>query len=464
MGSRVPLVLLFVACAIVAVVGQTAQPNRKNPTGPPTFAPDDTEGLVLTENPQIRFAWKRKVFWRTEHETPVIQAGAPAATAAERAEITRNQDALMALLKATPTGSNGEGFWVLDARSYSSSDAYTLPPGVALAKYPLQYMTNILPFYHEDVATKGVWQKSIKGETGASHYYFNSLPGRLDQPVVASEPPVGERHPVEMYLRPRETARIAGLPLYDDDLVFIARAGRDPWTTVSVGRAIKAAMPDFEKDRATAERYLAERKQKNAEIQADAWEKERRDSFEKNNGSLRTTRPSNYQARLNSLETDIKLQRTKAAAAANPQRNADGFWYWNPIDALERAKKTAALPPSEADKPACYVVTTNERRADGGRDSDGRYTAKGDIFALGTVEGCREIVITNHAYFDLTLPRSAPQSLMITRVGRCMELTGAKVGMPPRPRNFEAPPQGCYRHLQMWNEVDWAKFAAMVRP
>lgn len=45
-------------------VSQTAQPARKEWTAPPTFAEDDTEGLVMSLSDQVRFAWKRKVFWK----------------------------------------------------------------------------------------------------------------------------------------------------------------------------------------------------------------------------------------------------------------------------------------------------------------------------------------------------------------------------------------------------------------
>lgn len=461
---RIVLVAAFVLTAVVAAVGQPAQPSRENPTDPPTFAPDDTEGLVLSPNPEVRYAWKRKVFWRTEIESPILHAGVPAATAVERAEMTRVVDAVVALLKATPTGANGEGFWILDGRQYRSSDAFTVPPGMALARYPLHFETGIYPFYHEDVLTNGAWRKSIKGETTSSYYSFNELPGFLHQPIVATEPAAGERNPVELYLRPRETARLGGFPVYEHGPLFIARAGRDPWTTVSVGRAIKAALPRYEKDRDDAERRLADLKQRNVDIQSDAWEKERRDYFEKTSGPLRTTRPSNYQARLASLEAEITLQRQKAAAAADPQRNADGLWYWNPIDALERATKTAALPPSEAAKPACFVPASDTRRPDGGRDNLGRNAATGEIVAAGTVEGCREIVITNHAYFDLTLARSAPQSLLVSKVGRCAEIANVTLGTLPRVTDFDAPPEGCYRHLPMWNELDWTSLAALVRP
>ena len=52
---RVVLGLLL----LVTLVPASAQRR----TGPPTFEPGDTEGLVVSPNPRIRHAWKRKVFW-----------------------------------------------------------------------------------------------------------------------------------------------------------------------------------------------------------------------------------------------------------------------------------------------------------------------------------------------------------------------------------------------------------------
>lgn len=157
---------LLLAITIVPVTAQ-------RPTGPPTFEPGDTEGLVTSPNPRIRHAWKRKVFWKTFSEPGrgtfrLI----PANTAAERAQMTATLDALAALLKATPNGSGGEGFWVMDARTLDYFDPFVLPETTPLGKYPLTFDIGLFPFYHEDVETRGTWAMSVKGETESA--YFSS--------------------------------------------------------------------------------------------------------------------------------------------------------------------------------------------------------------------------------------------------------------------------------------------------
>ena len=52
---RIALVLAFLT---TAAVGSAQYPKQA-----PTFEPGDTEGLVVSPNPRIRHAWKRKVFW-----------------------------------------------------------------------------------------------------------------------------------------------------------------------------------------------------------------------------------------------------------------------------------------------------------------------------------------------------------------------------------------------------------------
>lgn len=105
-----------------------------------------------------------------------------------------------------------------------------------------------------------------------------------------------------LYLKPRVSETWAGLPVYERDLLVVIRAGRDPWAPVSVGRALAATMAEYEKDRRTAEDRLASLRETNDEVQSPAWEQQMRDTFEKNNGALRTTRPSNYAARQASIE------------------------------------------------------------------------------------------------------------------------------------------------------------------
>jgi len=288
-------------------------------TGPPVFEPNDTEGLVTSPNPAIRQAWKRKVFWKATANPPQGYGKAvPVPTPVEREQMTARLNTLSALLKATPTGSTGEGFWMNESRTLGGIDTSALPPKLPAARFPHQFSMGLFPFYHSDVLQNGQWRLSVNDETESVYFEFNRLPGRLRQPIVAQEDRGANASPLEFYLRPRLTAKWQGLPIYDQEVLIVARAGRDPWSPVTVGRVLTAALKLFEQDRKTAEDCLAGLKRTNDETQSPEYEKKMRETFEKTNGALRTSRPSNYSTRLASMERELAYNRQRASDQANP--------------------------------------------------------------------------------------------------------------------------------------------------
>lgn len=442
-------------CLFFALLSLAAQTRN----GPPTFAPGDTEGLVVSPNPRIRHAWKRKVFWKLSPQTYTGTLGRiPRQTPAESQQLTATLNALVALLKATPTGSNGEGFWVKDSRTLGYSEHRDLPANVSPATAPLVFETGIYPFYHEDVFDKGKWELSLAGETASVYYYFNQLPGALGRDVIAEEDRGPNLNPVRFYLRPELTGRLGAFPIYANRELVIARPGREIWAPAPLGQVLKAALPKLVQQRKTAEDRLASYKKKAEEIQSPAWEKDFRDRFEKSYGALKTTKPSSYQTRFASMERELAYTREKAAAEANPQRNAAGNWYWNPIDSFAEAEKLLpSLTPAQAAQPACFLEYKTPA------EKDGRYQLAGSIQPLGTNPACREIVQTNWQYFDPKLPRTAVQILTIRDFGRCATIQGNQIVSAPITR-WDAPPQGCAPHAQMWRELDWSKLAALLAP
>ena len=443
---------------VLALLTIAAAVSAQYPKQAPTFAPDDTEGLVVSPNPRIRHAWKRKVFWKVSPEPgrgtfKLISAQ----TAAERAQMNATLDLLTALLKATPNGANGEGFWMMDARTLDYFDPFVLPAQTPLGKYPLVFASGFFPFYHSDVETNGTWQMSVKGETESAYFNFNRLPELLDGSALLTEARPGDRPVEPFYLRPRVTATWQGLPVYEGQALVIARQGRDPWAPVPLARALKAAMGGFEKDRKTAEDRLSGYKKTLADVMAPEWEAQKRATFEKQNGELRTSRPTNYAARQRSLENELVALRQQAQADANPTRDAVGAWYWNPVEAHTTAvRQLAELTPAEAAEPSCFVELPVAER------SHGRYTMPGSIVSEASAPGCRQIGRTNWDYFDLSLPRTAPQILLVREFGRCVSVANDQLVSKPVSR-WDAPPQGCVQHAQIWRELDWTKIAALVR-
>ncbi|MCL4849550.1 MAG: hypothetical protein KJ066_23605 [Acidobacteria bacterium] len=446
-----PAIVLTLAVLVAAGVAA-----GQRPTKPPTFADGDTEGLVSSPNPDIRHAWKRKVFWKVSpQDSGTPTGGVPRFTAAERTSLGATLDALTGVFKATPAGASGEGFWVLESRTFGYSIPFNMPAAIPPARAPLVYSSGFFPMYHEDIRNSGTWRLSVNVETESVFFYFNVLPESLAGSPLLSEPRPGDRAPAAFYLRPRVTATWRGLPIYEGRALVVSRQGRDPWAALPYGRALKAALGPLEKDRTSAETRLAGLRKTRDEVNAPAWEQGMRDQFEKHYGSLKTTRPDGYAARLRSLEHEIRVRRQQAEADANPPRGPAGSWYWNPVDAHDDAqRRLAALGPGEADEPACFIELTGPER-------EGRYTLGGSIVPERSAPGCRQLVRTNWEYFDVSLPRTAPQILYVSEFGRCATVEGDQLVSRPIDR-WDAPPQGCVQHAQMWRDADWSALAALV--
>lgn len=140
---------------------------------------------------------------------------------------------------------------------------------------------------------------------------------------------------------------------------------------------------------------------------------------------------------------------------ADPRHDPKGLRYWNRVEAYdEAAQRLAALSGDVADEPA-RVLDQSEAQ------TSGRYLFKGRIVPEREVPGCRPLVRTNGAYFDLSLPRTAPQILPALDFGRCARVTEDERVSRPVSR-WDAPPQGWVRHAQVWREVDWTAMAGLV--
>jgi hypothetical protein len=248
------------------------------------------------------------------------------------------------------------------------------------------------------------------------------------------------------------TANFHGFPVVEGHTLLIVREGRDPWVAVPYGRVLKAALPNYEKDRDAAATRLAGLKKKNEEVQSPAYEQQMRDHLEKYSGAFKTTNPQKWQGRVEGMQRELKYNREKAAREANPQRDAEGSWYWEPVDAhAAAARRLAEMKPGEAARPACYVPLENART---------RYAMPGDVLPVGANPRCQEVVTNNYAYFDPSLPRGAPQILLVG-IGRCVVFANGQ-WRGPSGHNRLSPPQGCFRHAPIWEQMDWTKVASLL--
>ena len=386
----------------------------------------DGEGNYLWPNGQGRSPLKRKGIWK---KTPLAGRGA---TAGELATMNALLERLSALFQATPEAGTLEGYWMSESRTFDGGEK----------GLPLPYSTRFFPFALEDILRNGQWVPQWAGETESVAFWFNRLPGAMDRPVIVED----------IYLRPRVTGTYQGFPVVEGQDLVLARAGRDPWAAVSVARALRAVQPLYEKDRVTAEARLAGLKKKNDETQAASYEAQMRAALEKNYGGLKATQPARWETRLASMERELRYNRELAAKQANPERDKDGAWYWNPVDAqAEAARRLAGLTAEEGNAPACFTAVKG----------DGRYAMGGTIGVAGREAGCEPLVTDNPGYFDAKLGRAAAQILVVRSIGRCGVVRDGQFVARVRPQAGKIA-HGCARHPYYWEQLDWGKVAELV--
>ncbi len=333
--------------------------TAQRPKQAPQFEPGDAEGLVVSPNPRVRHAWKRKVFWRVsppESSRPSrlhSSADGRRTGADHRGARRAHRDPEGHAHRISRRGVLGA--WTPASIDYA--DPFDVPATTPLAKFPLTFSTGLFPFYHSDLESNGTWRLSVAGETESVYFHFNRLPAvaRCDtdphrgagwRPRAGTALPAPARH--------RHLARAA-------DLRGPASRRRPRGTRPLGGRA---AGPRTHGGDGRLREGSQDRGEPSCRLQDGARDRDerrrgrqqKRETFEKQNGELRTSRPSNYGARLRSLENEIVVLRQEAQTNAQPQKDAKGAWYWNPVDAHdEAARRLAALSPDEAAGPACFV-------------------------------------------------------------------------------------------------------------
>ena len=137
------------------------------------------------------------------------------------------------------------------------------------------------------------------------------------------------------------------------------------------------------------------------------------------------------------MERSLADSRGQARRAANPQRRLD------------------ALTPADAALPDCYLPAPQQKR---------RCAIRGRILPAGADPLYQPLVMPNFDYFDPKLPRHVPQILTITDFGRCFPPGTGDLVPDPLPRQTDTPPQGCFRHVPMWEALDWSRVAALLAP
>src|SRR4029077_8879435 len=102
----------------------------------------------------------------------------------------------------------------------------------------------------------------------------------------------------------------------------------------------------------------------------------------------------NPQTFLKQIEDSIRIEEASLVQEVSPTGGAGKALADAKRSLAEVTDLIAALPAAEQSAPACYAAKGTTLRA---------------RFPAATAAGCHPLVRPNYAYFDKTLPRSAPQ-------------------------------------------------------
>ncbi len=142
------------------------------------------------------------------------------------------------------------------------------------------------------------------------------------------------------------------------------------------------------------------------------------------------------EASLGAEEAAVAAQLSPTGATsqglADAERGLDDLTTW-----------LAAMAPAERDAPSCLVEQGKGLRA---------------RFKTAPAVGCVPLVRPNYAYFNRTLPRSAPQVVIITGIARCFDAAG------PDSRDLRTSgPHGCTANRALVDTIDKDALRAWLR-
>ncbi len=381
-----------------------------------------TVGLAVPASAQPEFlvnepgAWKAWKFTATP-TTRKERAAAPADVKAFEAELLR----LDAILRKAPAVAAPIGF---SAETWGNLHGYTAPaPGQpAGAALPLAGALSFGAFPIFQYERNGKMVREDTGETELLLFHVNELQRWLVQGAAVFE---WRDIETDAFLMPASSAEVAGFPRYGDILV-IKKNPAPLWAPLTVADAfhltLRAREHALDERRAVLDRF-----NQDLEDQLDPAKKAARlEGYRKSSASM--SDPAAFLAQMQEAE------RTREGSLRR-ELNPDGGVMKGHLEAERGVAEVKAsldgLAPSAAAAAACYAGETKPLR---------------DRFRAGPGQGCPPIVRPNWQYFDKTLPRSAPQVVIVSYVARCYD-------RPPDPRSRNTA-AGCPANRRLLETMD----------
>ena len=393
-------------------------------------APVWTQSRSLPEAPGVWKPWKP---FAAVASTRQDQAATPALVKAFEAELL----ALNAILRraagvASPVGfsvetwGNLSGYRVAEhAPGQPTGAAMPLAGGLTFGAFPIFEYVRAGKTIREDT-----------GETALQQFLVNQIGrGVIDRGNVVEWGGVD----TDAFLQPMAQGAIAGLPRYGDGIV-IARDPASLWTPLSrraaldlVVAARKIAVAGFQEsvDKATAQLAVVRDPAYRAKRMKEAQE------------AVVAAKMPNPQAFLKSIEDSIALEEGSLVKEVSPA-SGSGKSLADARRALgEVTDWIAELSPADQAAPSCYAEKAPTFR--------GKFSS-----VIGA--GCHPLVRPNYGYFNKTLPRSAPQVVIITGIKRCFD-TADKFNLDAN----SASPSGCRANRALIETMDKNAIRAWLR-
>ena len=384
-----------------------------------------TATTVTTVYTQVRYRPTETGPWRAWSFSAIPatrqQRGA---TAAEVQAFQARLQELGAIVKrapavATPIGFAGEVWGHLDsygplAPGQPPGRAVPLAGALSFGAFPLIEFQRNGRLANEDL--KG-------GETELLQFAVNQIDGFI----------YGTTHPqgwgearLEAFVEPASGTAVAGLPRIGD--VFVVRKNSKPlWVPFPLADALQPVAVErrtlYESRRDAYAAQVAEF----ATWKTPASRAARRADW-KQSAALMGAKGAEFLANMEKSDPQIEAANEKQLGAGGPEDKAvrEAERELQEVDGI-----LAALSPDQRRAPSCY---------------DDKASALSARFRLkeAAPASCRALVRPNWAYFDATLPRSAPQVVMIGAFTRCL-----------RPDSTSTVRGGCVINRALVDSMDW---------
>ncbi|MCC7242655.1 MAG: hypothetical protein IT180_12070 [Acidobacteria bacterium] len=363
--------------------------------------------LVTAPRAQSRMIVDAPGAWKPWKFTAIPSARRErSATAAEVKAFEGQLLALNAILQrasgvATPRGFSVETWGSLAGYS---GPAPGQPNGTAI---PLAGALDFGAFPIFEYERGGKTIREDTGETALLLFHVNDLSAGM---IAGDRVPDWIGADAEAYMQPPAHGEIAGFPRYGDILV-ITKHPKSIWAPVSMEQAIgflvAAHRKDLDDSREAVDRFrvsLADSRNPAKRAQRLAGYKE---------VAALQPNPAKFLAEMDEVQKQVEadIEKELAPGGGGVMTMALG----HERDIADAAAWLTELSPGDRAAPACYAKAGALPRQ--------RFRSTPDA-------GCVPLVQPNWAFFDTSLPRSAPQVLVIPQVSRCFDNQPAN---PPTP-------------------------------